>query len=466
MNAPAFICTLNGPDHIYELVNPEYQKLYGKRGLIGKKVIEAMPELEGQGIIETLDRVYKTGKPYVVTERLLYLSHDTGQEPEPTYLNFSYQPIYDSEKNITGVLVFGYEVTEQVLAKKKSEENLKRILESLPQITSASSADGSDIFFNKFFFEYSGISRAEASITGWNSILHPGEVEGVLADWEDCRKTGADFYKVLQLKRKSDGMYRWHLAHLTSLKNEKDEISHWIGSATDIHEQKINEQKKDEFISIASHEMKTPLTTAKAYLQLLELSLADTNEKAKRYTQKAIHSVERLKDLISELLDVSKVQHGKLNFNFDFFDFSEMIRDAVEAIQYTSPRHIIVHTGKGDIPARGDKERLQQVILNLLSNAVKYSPGSPEIQIHSQILENGEVMVWVKDQGIGIAKNDLERIFERYFRVEGQDIHFQGLGIGLYISMEIVRRHKGRLWAESEPGKGSTFYFILPLENT
>jgi PAS domain S-box-containing protein len=463
MNAPAFICTLKGPEHIFELVNPEYQKMYGSRQILGKKVADAIPELVSQGIIEKLDHVYQTGEPYVVTEMLLYLSRDEGKEPEPTYLNYSYQPMYDADRNINGILVFGYEVTKQVLAKMEGEENLKLILESLPQITSTSSANGTNIYFNKFFFEYSGLSKEEATVNGWNSILHPKEINEVLNQWEECKKNGEDFYREIRLKRKSDGVYRWHISHITAIKNSKGEITQWIASATDIHEQKMKEQKKDEFLSIASHEMKTPLTSVKAYLQLLELSLDKNNEKANSFTKKAILSVDRLKDLIAELLDVSKIQNGRLNLNISNFDFNEMIDDAIENIQYNSPKHSLIKTGKIAQLVNGDRERLQQVIINLLSNAVKYSPDSKDIFINAYI-ENNQLTVSVKDNGIGISENNLSKIFERYYRVEGQDIHFQGLGIGLFISMDIVRRHDGKLWVESEPGKGSTFYFTLPLK--
>jgi PAS domain S-box-containing protein len=463
MNAPAFICTLKGPDHIFELVNPEYQKMYGSRQLLGKKVAEAIPELVSQGIIEKLDHVYRTGEPYVVTEMLLYLSRDEGKEPEPTYLNYSYQPMYDTDKNISGILVFGYEVTKQVLAKMEGEENLKLILESLPQITSTSSANGTNIYFNKFFFEYSGLSKEEATVNGWNAILHPNEINEVLSQWEECKKNGEDFYREIRLKRKSDGVYRWHISHITAIKNSKGEITQWIASATDIHEQKMKEQKKDEFLSIASHEMKTPLTSVKAYLQLLELSLDKNNEKANSFTKKAILSVDRLKDLIAELLDVSKIQNGRLDLNISNFDFNEMMDDAIENIQYNSPKHLLIKTGKIAGFVNGDRERLQQVIINLLSNAVKYSPDSKDIFINTY-LKNDQLTVSVKDNGIGISENNFSKIFERYYRIEGQDIHFQGLGIGLFISMDIIRRHDGKLWVESEPGKGSTFYFTLPLK--
>ena len=139
-----------------------------------------------------------------------------------------------------------------------------------------------------------------------------------------------------------------------------------------------------------------------------------------------------------------------------------MVADAVEGVQYASPFHIIILSGKVNGHVTGDKERLKQVIINLLSNAVKYSPAAKKVMINMSS-KNGEINVSVKDSGIGIRKENLEKIFERYYREEERAIHFQGLGIGLFISYEIIKHHHGKIWAESEPGKGSIFYFTIPI---
>ena len=169
-----------------------------------------------------------------------------------------------------------------------------------------------------------------------------------------------------------------------------------------------------------------------------------------------------MNDLISELLDVSKIQNGKLSLNITTFDFNEMMFSAIEGIQYSSPNYSIEISGKIIESVTGDKERLQQVVVNLLSNAVKYSPKANKIII-KMACEKNEIKVSVKDRGIGIRKENLWKIFERYYREEEREIHFQGLGIGLYISYEIIQRHKGKLWAENNGGKGSTFYFTIPI---
>lgn len=461
-NAPAFICTLRGPGHLYELVNPAYQNMLGKNNLSGRKFFEVNPELKNQNIFRLLNHVYSTGKPFVGTEQVIYVAREPQGKPEATYINFSLQPVYDSENKISGLVIFGYDVTELVYTRQKGEENLKKILESLPQITSISSSEGSNIYFNNFFYKYSGLTEKEASVTGWNSILYPSEKEEVIAEWETCKKEKKDFYREIRLKRVSDGMYRWHIVSLTPVMNSRNEVLHWVASATDIHEQKWKEEKKDEFLSIASHELKTPLTSVKAYLQLIELSLIKTESDIKLFTQKAIVSVDRLESLISELLDVSKIQQQKLNLNITSFDFDNMVNRVIENGEFTNSQHKIIKTGTVIKEISADKERLEQVINNILNNAMKYSPNGGNIILEIS-KERDKLKVSITDSGIGISSHNLEKIFERYFRAEGHDIHFQGLGIGLFISMEIIKMHGGQMWVNSELGQGSTFSFLIPL---
>ena len=235
------------------------------------------------------------------------------------------------------------------------------------------------------------------------------------------------------------------------------------GAFTDIHDQKVQEEKKDEFISIASHELKTPLTTAKAYLQMLQLTVDVNNADAVQFAKKANESVNRISELIGELLDVSKIRLGKLEYNITAFDFNEMVNSTVENIQLTNSTHTIVKTGQVKVEIRGDRERLQQVIINLLNNAIKYSPGAEKVYLEVEQKQD-MIQVSIKDTGIGIAEQSLINIFDKYHRVEEHAVHFQGLGIGLFISYEIIQRHHGKLWAESQPGKGSVFYFTLPLK--
>ena len=351
---------------------------------------------------------------------------------------------------------------EMEKVEKKNSDDLKKILEKMPQITSTASADGSVTYFNQFFLDYSGMTFDQAISSGWEPVIKPGMLDEFKRKWGNSIETGKDFDMEILLKRKSDNTYRWHLSRAIPILNDSGTVVSWVGAAIDIHDQKTKEQEKDEFISIASHELKTPLTAAKAYIQLLEMDLKESGHKDLEYAEKASASIERLNDLIGELMDVSKIQNEKLDLRIASFDFNKMVAHAVESVQFASPLHKIILSGEIKTMVNGDKERLEQVIINLLSNAVKYSPKSKKVLVH--IAEkNGTIKVSIKDTGIGIHKESLEKIFERYYREEQRAIHFQGLGIGLFISYEIVQRHKGKIWAESEAGKGSTFYFTIPV---
>ena len=356
------------------------------------------------------------------------------------------------------------DITEQRRSErtvKESEEKFRLLADSMPQHIWTSDTEGNLNYFNQSVFDYTGLTAEQVYKEGWLQIVHPDDRDKNIEVWLNAISTGNDFLFEHRFRR-HDGEYRWQLSRAIPQRNSNGKIQMWVGTSTDIQEQKIREEKKDEFISIASHEMKTPLTTAKAYLQMLELLLDENDEEANLYAKKASQSVNRLNELIGELLDVSKIQLGKLNYNITTFDFNDMIDTTVENIQLTSTTHTIVKTGKVNEKVTGDKDRLQQVVINLLTNAIKYSPHAEKVYINvGQILDR--INVSVIDTGIGIAQQSLDKVFEKYHRVEEHAVQFQGLGIGLFVSYEIIQRHHGKLWAESELGKGSTFNFTLPL---
>ncbi|AYL96997.1 PAS domain S-box protein [Mucilaginibacter celer] len=221
-------------------------------------------------------------------------------------------------------------------------------------------------------------------------------------------------------------------------------------------------EKKDEFIGLASHELRTPVTSLKGYLQIIARNLA-ADEKNKTLANKALDQVGKLTTLISDLLDVTKIQTGKLPFTYADFDVVEMLADLREILQQTNPSHrLILNLPPDGLLINGDSQRIEQVVINLVTNAVKYSPKANEVIITAGV-QGDKFRVSVQDFGIGIQPDQLERVFSRFYRVENLASHMSGLGIGLYICNEIVLRHNGRLWVESEYGKGSIFYFEIPV---
>lgn len=234
----------------------------------------------------------------------------------------------------------------------------------------------------------------------------------------------------------------------------------------EIESRKAAENKKDEFISIASHELKTPLTGIIGYVQLLQRSLKKYGDKSvENYLHRTSLQLGKLQNLIGDLLDISKIESGKMEFNKKMFDFNPMLQNAIDVIRQTHECEIIQ---KNVVEARvyGDEMRIEQVIINYLTNALKYSPDCKEIHVETSITPKNEIMLKVRDFGIGIPKEMQAHLFEKFYRAENSASRFQGLGIGLYISSEIIRRHNGKCGVKSTPGEGSEFYFRIPLDQT
>jgi len=231
----------------------------------------------------------------------------------------------------------------------------------------------------------------------------------------------------------------------------------------DITEKKEIDRRKDDFLSIASHELKTPLTTIKGLIQLLQRMVPEGS--SYKYTitlDKVSLYVDRLNILISDLLDTSKIQSGNIELHKEPFKIDKTITDTVENLSLAAPNHKISLSGSTQSDVLGDELQISQVINNLISNAIKYSPGSDNVEVYLSKVGNF-VKVSVKDYGMGINAQDKAKIFERFFRARDIQKKFPGLGIGLYISHEIIVNHNGTLWVESEVGEGSTFSFTLPI---
>jgi two-component system, chemotaxis family, sensor kinase Cph1 len=220
--------------------------------------------------------------------------------------------------------------------------------------------------------------------------------------------------------------------------------------------------RKDEFMSIASHELKTPITSIKASLQLLE-RMSNKNEALQEiapFVGKAVKQVNKLTDIVHDLMDVTRIQAGKLELARTDFNLKEMIEECREQCQ-VNDHHTVYIKGDPNLDINADRNRLEQVVINLLTNAFKYSPENSPVDIKFEKLDDGKVKVEVIDRGIGIAEEKLVNIFDRFYRVENTSQYFSGIGLGLYISSEIVKRHEGEIGVESLPGKGSTFWFIV-----
>ncbi|GLV53894.1 hypothetical protein KDH_07450 [Dictyobacter sp. S3.2.2.5] len=351
MQAPAIIMMLSGPDHILELANPLSMQLHrAHQPIMGKPIREAIPELEKQGFLKLLDSVYQTGQPFSGTEIPIQLDRTGDGTLEQLYFNFVYQPSYDAQGTIDGILIHGVDVTDQVLARQHSEE----------------------------------LSR-----------------------------------------------------------------------------------QKDEFIGVASHELKTPVTSLKGYAQLLERRFRqEGDERSATLLQKMDAQINRLTNLVRDLLDVTRIEEGQLIFHPSSFEMSALISEIVEDMQRAAPKHHILQDLTPGITITADRERIGQVLINLLTNAVKYSPQADTIVIKTRCTDDA-VITSVQDFGIGIPAEKQPHLFERFYRVEGESqFTYPGLGLGLYISSAFITRHHGSIWVESELDEGTIVSFSLPLHQS
>ncbi len=257
---------------------------------------------------------------------------------------------------------------------------------------------------------------------------------------------------------------RWSLVKSRPVYDERREIALVITIIHDITVRVELERRKDEFISMTSHELKTPVTSLKGFTNVLQrrlMKLAD--EQGLHYLTRIDAQLNKLTKLISDLLDVSRMQTGKLAFQVESFDLDTLVHETVENVQAATTTHQFLVEGRTDARMFGDKDRLGQVFINLLTNAVKYSPRANKVLLHLS-RDHEQAIVSVQDSGIGIDEAHQQNIFERFYQVaDPEEKTYPGLGIGLYISREIVERHHGRIEVQSRKGEGATFSVILPL---
>jgi len=230
----------------------------------------------------------------------------------------------------------------------------------------------------------------------------------------------------------------------------------------DVTHRRLLLQQKDEFISVASHELKTPLTSLKAAMQLLERArTAQSQERMGILIEQAGKSLTKLTNLVNDLLDVNRISQGQLRLMKSKFRIADMVNDCCENLMLSGSHKINV-TGDLDLEVYADEQKINQVVVNIVNNAIKYAVNTVEINIQVR-KENKVAKILVIDFGPGIEKEKLPHVFERYFRSDYAGIQFSGLGLGLYISAQIIKQHGGEIGVESEEGKGSTFWFTLPL---
>lgn len=467
IQAPVAICIFRGENYIVEVVNKLMLEFWGRtqNEVLNKPVFEALPEVKEQGFKELLDTVYKKGERFVAEEHPINLMRHGNMEN--AFVKFIYEPLREEDGTISGIMAVAHDITELVVARKKAEESelhFRQMADLMPAKITNANADGSVIYFNKNWKEFTGMSFEDFRNFGYYSIMHPDELEEFQKRFNIAAETGSDLEMEMRFLNKG-GEYIWHLNRASPVKDEKGNIEMWIGVTSEIQKIKNEERLKDNFLSMASHELKTPVTTIKAYGQIAEMMLQENGDsETLAVVSRMGGQINKLTRLIGELLDFTKIRQGKLMYNESFFNFNEFMKGLVEDMRHTSVTHKISYIQNADAQVFGDQEKLSQVVANLISNAIKYSPSAEKIVITTNLHLDG-VELCVQDFGIGIRKEDQLKVFEQFYRVWGNtQSTFPGMGIGLYIGSEIIKRHGGKIWVESSSEKGSVFCMWLPLD--
>ena len=436
-----------------------------------------MPGMDGFEVAETFSGYSKTKEIPIIflsavntDKRFITRGYNSGG------MDYVTKPI-DPEILMLKVKTF-YNLQENNLAMKKTQQSLELevkgrreaqifmkseidhfhlMLEALPQIAFTINEDGFISFVNRKWYEYSESDQQFPE-------THPDDLN-IEEEFQRCRKKGKPLELEARIKNLDSGDFRYHLLRMSPVYQD-EKINNWVGTFTDIEDQKKMEKEKDEFLSIASHELKTPLTSIKAYIQLLDRKLKINNNVTEAvYAGKALDQIEKLNTLITDLLDVSKIENGKLKINKKPSDLEKLIHNTIDTILQTHDNpnvKIDRHIGKINQLVPFDAIRIEQVLINFLTNAIKYSPENNQV-IVTTFVDDDEVKVSVTDFGIGIPEFKQDAVFRKFYRVEESSVQFQGMGIGLYICAEIIKQHHGTIGLSSKVDEGSTFYFTLPL---
>ncbi|ACU04019.1 PAS domain S-box protein [Pedobacter heparinus] len=458
--APVAICVIRANDLMITEVNTGYLELVGKQlaQLENHTIWDAVAEA-AEVYAPLMQQVISTGIPFHAREHELILVRNGIDET--VFVDFVYEPVTDLQGQVTSIMVVGNEVTDKVLARRRIEdaEERSRLAIEAAEIGTYefSYIDGSltsSERFNEIFGLQEPVSRERVLAT-----YHPLD-EGVSEQAHAIAKqTGRLFYETRLLL--TGGALKWIRVQGNVHYSSEGVLKKLLGTVIDITEFKRLQQQKDDFISIASHELKTPITSLKASLQLLERMKANPTPMLSRLIEQSNRSMEKVSVLVDDLLNVTRINEGQMALVKKKFSFNKMIDECCSQVRQLGTHELVVQ-GVKELQIVADENRIEQVISNFVTNAVKYATASREIFLKIEDLDQ-QVKISVRDTGPGIPANKLPHLFDRYFRADQTGAQVSGLGLGLYICADIIKRHGGEIGVDSIEGVGSTFWFTIPI---
>ena len=410
-------------------------------------------------IMPNLRKALREGK------KISYDHYLTKHDGKRIFVNAVYEPHKDDKGNIQGVFVLVSDITDRKETEMKLQETTERfnkIVDSNIIGVSIADLDGHLFEVNDVYLDMIGYTRKDfkAGKVDWKAMTPPEYLPiNEKTEKEVLEKGSTMPYEKAYIKK--DGSLVHVLIGNVLIDKSARKV---IALVMDISKQKEQQQRRDEFIALASHELKTPLTSLQLFSEMIGLQIRKRSDIATyELFLKLEKQIAKVNKLVNSLLDVSRIHAGKLSYSKTNFSFTRLVNETVHEIQTVHETRSFLIQSSVDAHVRGDRERIKQVLINLLNNAVKYSAYDKKVSI-SVTKQKDMLKIGIIDKGIGISVPNQRTIFDRYYQInDGDHAGSSGMGLGLYLSKEIIERHNGEIWVESERGKGSTFYFTIPI---
>jgi len=523
MNSTMGMNIFSGRELIIETANQPMFDIWSRNPseTLGRPLMEVFPELDGQPFPFALKNIFDTREPVEFSEIPVTIME--ADRAKNLYINAKYVPLLDINGEVESLVATIIDITDLVTARKfleESEEELQAMneeltatVEELAVINEELTATNEELHITKLDLEESFRSLAESrkdllkseamlrlsttaaevhtwevdlrtddfiystnlkellgfraedqmSLDDMNAQIVPAHKQRVIDEFAEALNQTQKFDVEYMIIKPNGNESRWLRAKGKLLLDDTNQPTHFAGVIIDITDKKEDEIRKNDFIAMVSHELKTPLTSLKGYIQLLALKNKKnedpfiTNALAKGENQ-----LQKMLGIIDGFLNVSEMDAGKIVLNKSVFNMDELVNEIAGDIQQSTSSHTVIIKSSCLATINADRNKIAQVINNFLSNAIKYSPAGKLIEVSCQNI-SGQVHLRVRDEGNGIEKHDRERLFDRFYRVDNKQAKtIAGFGIGLYICAEIIKRHDGKIWVESEIGQGSAFCFSLP----
>lgn len=452
-----------GLDYTFTYANEALLNMWGKTWdeAIGKRLIENGYELWHAEMHEReIDQVVATRQP--VRGEVSFPHATLGRR----IYDYILTPVINNEGRVEAVAGTTRDITDIKQAEKilsESEARFRNMAEGTNIYIAMGDETSNAIYFNQAWSKLTGKPIAEMVGYSWADLMHPDDKKHYLQIYLDAFKARKPFHGGFRILDK-DGEYRWLLADGSVRQYNDGSFAGYVSVAVDITELKEDEQRKNDFISMVSHELKTPLTSTISYVQVAQKRIAQNGDTVTaNMMERAGKQLAKMTRMINGFLNVSRLESGHMHIHSQRFNLAQLIAEAEEEVLASVTSHEIIFDPVAETWVNADHEKIGHVIQNFISNAVKYSPSQSVIKV-ALIIRAGKAIFSVNDQGVGISAEDLPRLFERYYRVKDAETkNIAGFGIGLYLCYEIIKRHGGNIWADSQIGQGSTFYFTLPV---